>query len=281
MDPFLLNELTRNINIALKEDQIYHDLTSQACFPQSKQAEAKLILKQDALLAGLILFPLICPLVNPTIQWKLQKEEGKKAKNGEIIATLKGPIHTLMAIERTTLNFIQHATSIATKTATYVKAVNGKCEILDTRKTLPTHRFLQKYAVALGGGTNHRLHLGDQILIKDNHLAYLKKTETNPIQKSIQRAQAKYPDKQIEIEVTNLNELREAIHAKPNRILLDNMSPEEVKQSAQLCPKDIYLEASGKMNLSNIRSYADTGVHGISIGELTHSIEAVDMSLKI
>lgn len=282
MDASLLNEITRNIGIALKEDQTQRDLTSRSCFPHPKQAQAKLILKQDATLAGLILLPLLCYHLDPKIVLTLHVSDSEKRTRGTILATLEGPIHSLLALERTALNFIQHATSIATQTAAYVHAVKGlSCEILDTRKTLPGHRFLQKYAVSAGGGKNHRFHLADQVLIKDNHLAHLKNECGTPITESITRARSLYPKSRIQVEVTNFKELKEACAAQPDAILLDNMSVSEVAESVNMCPEGIYLEASGGINLKTVRSYAETKVHGISIGRLTHSIDAVDMSLEI
>jgi len=282
MDTLLLNEITRNISIALQEDQADRDLTSQSCFAKTCQGQAQLILKQDAILAGLIFLSLICHTIDPKIDVKLHKKEGEQGLKGDLLATLKGSIRSLLALERTAINFIQHATSIATQTHTYVQEVKGlKCDILDTRKTLPGLRFLQKYAVNVGGGKNHRFHLGEQILIKDNHLSQLKRECKHPIQESIERSRKNCPGKKIQIEVSNLEELKEALKIKPDAILVDNMSPQEVAEAVQLCPKGIYLEASGGIHLANIRSYAETGVHGISIGRLTHSIDAVDMSLKI
>lgn len=281
MDAKLQQEITRNIELALLEDQVDNDITSHACFAPSCTGIAKLILKEDAIIAGLIFLPLICEAVDPKVEVKLHKEEGEIGNKGDLLATAKGPIRSLLALERTAINFIQHATSIATQTNRYVKEVKGKCDILDTRKTLPGHRFLQKYAVRIGGGKNHRLHLGDQILIKDNHLSQLGNETASPIKESFHRARAHAPNKKIQIEVDSLSGLKCALEFKPDAILLDNMSPEEIKKAVELCPEGIYLEASGGINLTTIRSYAETGIHGISIGRLTHSIDAIDMSFKI
>lgn len=281
MDTQLLNELTRNIGIALQEDQVDQDLTSHACFAPTSEATAKLLLKEDATVAGLIFLPLICEAVDSDVEVKLFKEEGETGKAGDLLAEVTGPVRSLLALERTAINFIQHTTSIATQTSHYVKEAQEKCDILDTRKTLPGHRFLQKYAVSVGGGKNHRLHLADEILIKDNHLSHLGHESKNPIQESIQRSREYAPDKKIQIEVDSLDALQCVLEFKPDAILLDNMSPEQVKQAVEMCPEGIYLEASGGINLTTIRSYAETGIHGISIGRLTHSIDAVDMSFKI
>lgn len=281
MDTQLLNEITRNIGLALQEDQVDRDLTSHACFASSSKATAQLILKEDAVVAGLIFLPLICEAVDSNVSVELHKEEGEAGTRGDLLAEATGPVRSLLALERTAINFIQHATSIATQTSRYVQEAQGKCDILDTRKTLPGHRFLQKYAVSIGGGKNHRLHLADEILIKDNHLSYLGQESKSPIQDSIQKSREYAPDKKIQIEVDSLDALQCALEFKPDAILLDNMTPEQVKQAVEMCPEGIYLEASGGINLTTIRSYAETGIHGISIGRLTHSIDAVDMSFKI
>jgi nicotinate-nucleotide pyrophosphorylase (carboxylating) len=282
MDTRLLNEITRNIEIALQEDQVDRDCTSLSCFSSSSQTEARLILKQEGILAGLIFLPFICYRIDPKIQVSLYKKDGEKGKKGDLLATLKGSTCSILALERMTINFIQHATTVATQTHLYVEKIQDlPCEILDTRKTLPCLRFLQKYAVTIGGGKNHRFDLGDEILIKDNHLTQLKREGKDPIRTSIENTRKCYPQKKIQIEVSTLAELEQALKLHPDRILLDNMTPSEVKQAVALCPKEIYLEASGGINLTNLRLYAETGIHGISIGRLTHSIEAVDMSLKI
>ena len=170
---------------------------------------------------------------------------------------------------------MQHATSIASETARYVEAAGGLCDILDTRKTLPGHRYLQKYAVKIGGGKNHRFHLADQILIKDNHLAHLS------VEEAIRRARERFPGKWIQVEVEDEKMFEEAVNACPDAILLDNMDPKQIRTFVLRNPKKIYLEASGGIELKNIRSYAETGVNGISVGKLTHSVRAIDMSLKV
>ena len=271
----LLQEITRNIETALKEDEVFRDLTTQACLPQSKLGIATLILKEEATLAGFPFLPLIAYAVDPNVEVTLIKEEGDQVSPLTPVATLQGPIHSLLSMERTLLNFFQHTTSIATQTAKYVQAVEGRCDILDTRKTLPCHRFLQKYAVATGGGKNHRFHLADRILIKDNHLSSL------GVQEAIAQSREMHPSKHIQIEVENLKMFQEALEARPDAILLDNMPLSEIREAVSRNTDAIYLEASGGIDLQNIRSYAETGVNGISVGKLTHSIDAVDVSIEI
>ena len=273
MDPRLLEEIKRNIGSALEEDNAFSDITTAACVEKEKRV-ASLLLKEEGVIAGLPFIPLIVHALDPEIEIDLLIKEGAHSNPGPI-AQIKGSIHSLLAVERTLINFIQHVISIASNTAKYVQAAQGKCDILDTRKTLPGYRFLQKYAVQIGGGKNHRFHLADQILIKDNHLA------SNKIGDAIKKARQKYPDKRVQVEVENLEMFEEALKHKPDAILLDNMSPEELSQAAKKNLEGIYLEASGNIKLQNICSYAATGVNGISIGALTHSVKAIDMSLEI
>ncbi len=273
MDTRLLNEVTRSIEIALKEDEVFRDRTSVACIDEGFGL-GTLLLKEEGVVAGLPLLELIAYGVDPLITVKLIGTEGERAVPGSI-AEVEGPIHSLLAMERTAINFIQHATSIASETALYVEAAHGLCDILDTRKTLPGHRYLQKYAVKMGGGKNHRFHLADQILIKDNHLMHLK------LEEAVRRARDAFPGKRLQVEVENEKMFDEAVIACPDAILLDNMSPDMIRGFVSRNKKKIYLEASGGIELNNIRSYAETGVDGISVGRLTHSVRALDMSLKI
>ncbi|MDN3508628.1 MAG: carboxylating nicotinate-nucleotide diphosphorylase, partial [Candidatus Neptunochlamydia sp.] len=263
----------QNVDSALKEDEAFSDITTVACLEKEKGV-ATLLLKEEGVIAGLPLIPLIVHPFDPETTVDLLVKEGAHLKPGPV-ARIKGSIHSLLAVERTLVNFIQHITSIASNTAKYVQAAQGKCDILDTRKTMPGYRYLQKYAVQIGGGKNHRLHLADQILIKDNHLA------CNTIGDAIGKARQKYPDKRVQVEVETLEMFEETLKHKPDAILLDNMSPEKISQATKKNLEGIYLEASGNIKLQNICSYADTGVNGISIGALTHSVKAIDMSLEI
>lgn len=273
MDPLLLEEVKRNITIALKEDQAFSDLTTTACL-EPQWGEATLLLKQSGVIAGLPFIPLMIEAMDPELKVTFLVIEGTFLEGGPG-ATFEGPLHSLLALERTLINFVQHVTSIATKTKEFVDAVDGKCDILDTRKTLPGHRFLQKYAVRMGGGKNHRFHLADQILIKDNHLAKLS------IAEAIRRARESHPEVKVEVEVENEKMFDEAVNACPDAILLDNMDPGMIKNFVKRNKKPIYLEASGGINLKTIRSYAETGIDGISVGALTHTVKAIDMSLEI
>jgi nicotinate-nucleotide pyrophosphorylase (carboxylating) len=202
--------------------------------------------------------------------------DGQVCQPGTILALLNGPARSLLSAERVALNFLQHLCGVATLTAKCVaKAEGTACQILDTRKTILGLRSLQKYAVKSGGGTNHRFHLGDRILIKNNHLALASLGDC------IRRARSQFPLGWIEVEIDSINQLEDAISTGVNATLLDNMSPEQVRECVVLARKRVYLEASGGITLDNLASYAATGVDGISIGALTHSAPAVDMSMRI
>jgi nicotinate-nucleotide pyrophosphorylase (carboxylating) len=199
-----------------------------------------------------------------------------------VIASMKGKAHSILAGERTLLNLLQHASGIAHLTAQCVSAVKGfQCDILDTRKTLPGLRAFQKYAVTVGGGKNHRFHLQEHFLIKNNHLKILKETASRPVYEAIRRARALHPEAKIEIEVENLAMLEEALEEKADLIMLDNMNPSLVAEAVRIARAQAYLEASGGITLDNVRKYAAAGVDGISIGALTHSAKAVDISLRM
>jgi len=278
----LEEEVKRSIGLALMEDHVYHDTTTQSCFSPSSNARAQLVLKEEATIAALRFLPWIFQALDPLVKISLHAAEGERCPAGKTLATVEGKTWALLAAERTAVNLIQHATGIATAAARYVEEIKGlDCEILDTRKTLPGLRHLQKYAVRLGGGVNHRFHLKERILIKNNHLALLKAENKNPIAAAITKARAANPQAKIEIEVEDLTMIDQALTAGADLILLDNMPPSLVKEAVALVQKRVYLEASGGITLSNVRAYAATGVAGVSIGALTHSVKAIDMSLRM
>lgn len=278
----LLQEIRRTLQMALAEDHAQNDVTSQACVPSNTKAKASLLLKQPARIAGLVIFPVLCELLGGELNFQLLIEDGCECNPGAVLATLEGNAHSILAGERSALNLIQHASGIATLTAEYVNAVKGfSCDILDTRKTLPGLRAIQKYAVLIGGGKNHRFHLEDRFLVKDNHIKLLKETCPTPVAEAIQRAKILQPGVKIEIEVANLAQLEEALGAGADLVLLDNMNPAIVAEAVKLNQGRAYLEASGGITLENVKQYAETGVNGISIGALTHSVRAIDMSLKV
>lgn len=274
-------EILRLIRLAIEEDLRTGDITSEACIDQDETISARLLLKQCGYLAGL---PFLLPVfreIDPRISMNLFVDEGSYHEAGTLIGTVDGPARGILSAERVALNLIQHASGVATATAKYVEQLKGlNCDILDTRKTLPGLRALEKYAVRVGGGKNHRYSLDERFLIKDNHLAFIAKGSRHPIQEAVQKARAYRPGVLVEVEVETLEMVAEALNAKADIIMLDNMSIAMVRKAVELIKGNAYVEASGNMTLEVVRSYAETGVNGISIGALTHSASALDISLK-
>lgn len=267
---------------ALAEDCANEDITTQACIDKDALIHAEFILKQPARTAGLIFLSWAIDAVDPLLQLKIHAQEGKDYEPGTMLASIQGKALSILSIERTLLNLLQHTCGVATTTLQYVQKVGAlPCAVRDTRKTLPGLRLLQKYAVTIGGGKNHRFDLKECFLIKNNHLRILKQSTHRPIYDSIQKARLTSPDVKIEVEVDTLDLLQEALEAGPDAILLDNMSTEQVAQAVKHTHRKIYLEASGGINLFNVRAYAETGVNAVAIGALTHSSTAVDISLRI
>lgn len=275
-DP-LVDEVKALIQKAFAEDHTEEDLTSLACILDEQIAAAHIVLKQPGRIAGLAFIPLIFQELDPLLKTTLLAKEGQFYEPGKILAKIEGPARSILSGERSALNLLQHLSGIATLTDRCVAQVQGtSCQILDTRKTIAGLRSLQKYAVRMGGGTNHRLHLADRILIKNNHLAL-----STSLTDCIQKARHYAPDSWIEVEIDAHTQLEEAIAAGANAVLLDNMQPEEVALCVQNNHKRVYLEASGGIHLGNVALYAKTGVDGISLGALTHSAPALDISLRI
>lgn len=278
----LEQEVRRTVILALNEDRSSKDITSQACVPQDQWVRADFVLKQNSRIAGLRFLPWICETIDSSLKWQVHAFEGGDYNEGMILASIEGAARSILAGERTALNLLQHASGVAHLTSQYVHAVKGfHCEILDTRKTLPGLRAIQKYAVQIGGGKNHRFHLEERFLIKNNHLALLKETSAHPVLEAIRRAKILQPQVKIEVEVESLAALEEALQGKADVILLDNMFPSAVAEAVKIGQGKAYLEASGGITLENVRDYAATGVDGISIGALTHSVAAVDISLRM
>jgi nicotinate-nucleotide pyrophosphorylase (carboxylating) len=213
---------------------------------------------------------------------KLQRaaEDGQHLTAGQKVLSVAGPARAVLTAERMALNFLQHLSGIATLTARFVEAVkHTRAQILDTRKTTPGWRRLEKYAVTCGGGRNHRIGLFDMVLIKDNHLTVLKGAKPNPIAAALEQARARLPGLKVEVEVNTLQELDQALAAGAKSILLDNMDPAELRTAVQACQGRAQTEASGGVTLANVRAIAETGVDFISVGALTHSAPAVDIGL--
>jgi nicotinate-nucleotide pyrophosphorylase (carboxylating) len=275
-------EVDHLVGVAIAEDLRSGDITSEACIPSDAGISGKFVLKQGAVVCGLTLLPLIFKKTDPKIEITSFIEEGSFNKAGTIIAGIKGPAIGIFAAERVALNILQHTCGISTVTRQYVKEVAGfDCDILDTRKTLPGLRCLEKYAVRVGGGRNHRYALDDRFIIKHNHLSFLSKETKYPVREAVTRAREYRPSIVVEVEVENLHMVKEAIEAHSDIIMLDNMSPPMVREAVRMINGRAYVEAAGGIILETVRAYAATGVNGVSIGALTHSVPAIDISLRL
>jgi len=272
----------RIIDLALNEDTGQGDVTSEALVPATLMGTAIIQAKAEGVLAGIDVAGRVLLRVDPSLEFTVIIPDGSRIRPGDRIAAVSGRVISILKAERVTLNFLQHLSGIATLTARYVaETEDTAATIVDTRKTTPGLRLLEKYAVRMGGGKNHRLHLGDGILIKDNHLAALRALclTLKDIVAKVRRNAAR--DMKVEVEVTSVDEAREAAEAGADIVLLDNMSPEEMHHAVDQMPDGVRTEASGGINLNNVRAASETGVDIISIGALTHSAEALDISLEI
>lgn len=269
------------IRLALAEDLADRgDLTCQALIRPDDRAAVCVVARRPGVLAGEPVGRLVMQHVDPSVQWMAKTRDGERVDRGTIIAEVDGPLFQLLVAERTMLNFLTHLSGIATLTRKFVDAVAGtRAKILDTRKTLPGWRLLQKYAVRCGGGANHRLGLYDGVLIKDNHLAAW--TQSKSIAAAVEAARNRWPNVPVEVEVESLAQLQDALAGSPSIVLLDNMScatmAEAVALRDRLAP-GVQLEASGGVSLDNVAEIARTGVDRISIGALTHSAPALDLA---
>ena len=264
------------IEAALREDMPGGDITSESVIPASARSEACLLAKEDGVVAGLEVAARVFAKIDPAVIFIERFKDGSGFRQGDKLARIKGPTIALLEGERTALNFLQHLCGVATATRRYVEAVAGtKTRILDTRKTTPGLRLLEKYAVRMGGGTNHRISLSDMVLIKDNHLRFV-----GSVSEAVRRARARIrPGVKIEVEAASLLQVREALAAGADWIMLDNMPVETMSQAVALAGGRVPLEASGNMTLDRVRAVAETGVDFISVGALTHSARAVDISM--
>ena len=289
-----MRELIRN---SLGEDIGTADITTRIIIPNSKKVNALILLKEKAVVAGLEIARKVFTAVSRNIKFEAKCAEGSFQKAGTVIAILYGEAWPILSAERTALNLLSHLSGIATTTYAYVKKINPyPAKIMDTRKTIPGLRALQKYAVKMGGGYNHRMGLWDGVLIKDNHIAAACLMPHAPCLKElIEIAKKKKPkNMKVEIEVKNLKEFEEALSAGPDIIMLDNMKVSDIKKAVAIRRKarearlpdgqargNTLLEVSGGVTLDNVREFAKTGVDVISIGALTHSVKAVDISLEV
>ena len=265
------------IKNTLSEDLVTHDLTSEWLFDEADYSKAHLIAKEDGILSGMNVFKRTFECVDAQTRVEAKVKDGNAVQKGEIIATIEGQTKSLLFAERTALNFLQRMSGIATETDKYVTLVADlPVKIVDTRKTAPGLRILDKQAVRDGGGSNHRFNLSDGVLIKDNHIK-----AAGGITEAIRKCKAHVPHTlKIEIEVESLSGLVEAIEAGADIIMLDNMSCDAMKEAVLINAGRAILEASGNMSLMRVREVAETGVDIISIGALTHSVKALDISLR-
>jgi nicotinate-nucleotide pyrophosphorylase (carboxylating) len=274
------NEILRIVKIALAEDVGSGDVTTRATVPENVPAIAKMIAREPMVIGGLSVAEKTFLEVSPNLRIERISSDGKRIEKGETLLKVEGSARAILTAERVALNFVQRLSGIATLTAQFVEAVKGtRAKILDTRKTTPGLRLLEKYAVACGGGQNHRIGLFDMVLIKDNHLVALRSEPPNAIEAAVRRAREKFPKLKVEVEADTPAQVEQALFAGADVILLDNMSLEEMRAAVFYVNGRAKLEASGGVNLETVRAIAETGVDFVSVGALTHSARAVDVAL--
>ena len=270
------NFINNVVKLALNEDLYPSGDITSSLVENSKIIKLKLISNQKAVIGGLEFAKQTFRLIDKKIKFILKKKEGSFVKKNDLIATVQGKAQSILIGERVALNFISHISGIATKTSQFVKLVKRKsCKICCTRKTIPNMRVIQKYAVQLGGGVNHRFNLSDEYLIKDNHIA------SSDIINLVALAIKNKKGKKITVEVDNLNQFKKIFGLKFNTVLFDNMKIKNLKEGVKLAKKYYVTEASGNINLKSVKKVAATGVDRISIGSITHSVSAVDLKLEI
>jgi nicotinate-nucleotide pyrophosphorylase (carboxylating) len=270
-------ELDNFIKAALKEDIALGDITTDSLIDRSSVSTAAYIAKDDGIVAGLFVSERVFKILDEGIEFVSKVNDGDKIKKGDIIAEIKGNTSALLKAERTSLNYLQHLSGISTKTNMFAEKLKGlKTKVVDTRKTTPGLRALEKYAVKMGGGSNHRFCLSDGVLIKDNHIK-----AAGGVKAAIEKVRANIPHTiKIEVETENIEQVKEALDAKADIIMLDNMNLDEMKNAVDLIDGRATVEASGNVNLESIRKIAETGVDIISVGELTHTVKAFDISMR-
>jgi nicotinate-nucleotide pyrophosphorylase (carboxylating) len=265
------------IKRSIEEDIGHGDITTTLIIPQESESRALFIAKDSFIVAGFPFAKEVFRLLDPAITFKTFYNEGDRARKRAVLGEVSGETHSILAGERVSLNILQRLSGIATRTRQFVDAVSGlKTRIVDTRKTIPCHRFMEKYAVRMGGGGNHRFGLYDGILIKDNHIEAV-----GSLKEAVKRAKAGNYLAKIEVEIESLKDMKEAIEAGADIVMLDNMSVEDIKKAVKIARGKVKTEASGNIKLKRVREIAETGVDLISVGALTHSVRAADISMKI
>ena len=267
--------IKNTVKRALNEDLYPSGDITSSLVKNTKIIKVRLISNQQAIVAGLAFAKQTFKLIDNKIKFSVKKKEGSLVKKNEIIAIIEGKAENILIGERVALNFMSHISGIATKTNQFVKLVNKKCKICCTRKTIPTLRVIQKYAVKLGGGTNHRFNLSDEFLIKDNHIA------SSDIKTLVSLAIKNKKGRKITVEVDNLNQLKQIMGLKFNTVLFDNMNNKTLTAGVRMAKKYYETEASGNVNLKIVKKISATGVNRISIGSITHSAPAIDFKLEV
>ena len=267
--------IKNKVKLALNEDLYPNGDITSSLVKNSKVIKIKLISNQQAVIAGLEFAKQTFKLIDNKIKFIIKKKEGSIVKKNDVVATIEGRAENILIGERVALNFLSHISGIATKTNQFVKLANKKTKICCTRKTIPTLRVIQKYAVKLGGGTNHRFNLSDEFLIKDNHIA------SSDIKTLVSLAIKNKKGRKITVEVDNLNQLKKIMGLKFNTVLFDNMNNKTLKAGVRMAKKHYETEASGNVNLKSIKKIVATGVDRVSIGSITHSVPAIDFKFEI
>ncbi len=280
VQPLQPDEIRRAIQMALAEDLGSGDATTLATVPENSTLTVVMRAREVLVAAGLPLAEAAFRELSPSIQIESLARDGHHAKTGESLLRISGDARAILSAERVALNYVQRLSGIATLTAQFVDAIKGThAQIIDTRKTTPGLRRLEKYAVTCGGGTNHRFGLFDMVLIKDNHLAALRDAKPNAVAAAVHAAREKFPQLKVEVEADTLEQVEQGAAAGADFVLLDNMTIVQLRLAVQKCKGRTKTEASGGVNLSTVRAIAETGVDFISVGALTHSARAVDIGL--
>ena len=280
VEPLSAAEIGRIVELALAEDIGAGDVTTMATISEEAWACAKMVARESLVLAGLELAEAAFRQLSTSLKIEREAGDGQHLAAGAALLSVSGSARAILTAERVALNFVQRLSGVATLTSQFVQAIRGtRAEILDTRKTTPGWRRLEKYAVTCGGGCNHRMGLYDMVLIKDNHLAALARVESHPIAAAVQRVRAQQPHLKIEVEADTLEQVDQALAAGVDLILLDNMNPIQLRLAVQKCKGRAQTEASGGIALASVRAVAEAGVDFISVGALTHSARAVDIGL--
>ena len=269
------NFIKNIVKLALNEDLYPSGDITSSLVKNNKVIKIKLLSNQNAIIGGLLFAKDAFNLVDNKIKFIVKKKDGSQVKKGSLIATIEGKAKNILMAERVALNFLSHISGIATKTNKFVKLAGRKCKICCTRKTIPNMRVIQKYAVKLGGGTNHRFNLSDEYLIKDNHIA------SSDLKNLVSLTIKNKKRRKITVEVDNLKQLKTIMGLKFNTVLFDNMSIKNLKAGVKIAKKYYETEASGNINLKTVKAIAKTGVDRISVGSITHSVPAVDLKLEI